>query len=142
MISTARGYRITQSKLRDLERGLAEYEKHGGFDLEPGMRQVSIDSLRAFCDQLRQELAHYDELRAGRREFALSSFEELPQALVQARIAAGLTQKQLAQKLGVKPQQIQRYEANGYKGVAWDTAACVAEALDLSFQALLRRSAP
>ncbi|MFQ5652267.1 MAG: helix-turn-helix transcriptional regulator [bacterium] len=34
--------------------------------------------------------------------------------LIQARIARGLTQKELAQKLGLKEQQIQRYEANDY----------------------------
>ena len=35
--------------------------------------------------------------------------------LIQARIAAGLTQEDLAARLGVKPQQIQRYEASDYQ---------------------------
>jgi len=33
-----------------------------------------------------------------------------------SRIAAGLSQKELAAKLGLKPQQIQRYEAGNYQG--------------------------
>jgi HTH-type transcriptional regulator/antitoxin HipB len=36
---------------------------------------------------------------------------ELLVALIEARIAAGLTQKALADRLGVAEQQIQRYEA-------------------------------
>jgi HTH-type transcriptional regulator/antitoxin HigA len=34
--------------------------------------------------------------------------------LIQARIARGLTQKELTQKMGLKEQQIQRYEASSY----------------------------
>ncbi|MGH9799144.1 MAG: helix-turn-helix domain-containing protein [Blastocatellia bacterium] len=39
---------------------------------------------------------------------------DLPETLVEARIAVGLTQSALAKKLGLKPQQIQRYEATDY----------------------------
>ena len=40
-----------------------------------------------------------------------------PTALIEARIAAKLTQRQLAKRIGVAEQQIQRWEANGYSGV-------------------------
>ena len=35
----------------------------------------------------------------------------LPDILIQARIAAGMSQTKLARELGLKPQQVQRYEA-------------------------------
>ena len=38
--------------------------------------------------------------------------------LIVARIARGLTQKQLARKLGLKEQQIQRYEADRYNSIS------------------------
>ncbi|MBM4258372.1 MAG: helix-turn-helix transcriptional regulator [Deltaproteobacteria bacterium] len=41
----------------------------------------------------------------------MGSLEELPKTLIQARIAGGLSQEDLATTLGLKPQQIQRYEA-------------------------------
>ncbi|MBV8710065.1 MAG: helix-turn-helix transcriptional regulator [Acidobacteriaceae bacterium] len=48
----------------------------------------------------------------------LGSLEEISNALIQARIAAGLSQEDLADKLGVKPQQIQRYEATDYQSAS------------------------
>ena len=50
------------------------------------------------------------------RVIRAESLEALPTALIQARIASGLTQSELAQKLGLKEQQIQRYEASDYTG--------------------------
>ena len=140
MIRTQRQYAITNARVEEMERGLREYKLRGGRDLEPGMRQLTIDSMRALCDEWREDLAAYDALRneGGRREFALHALEELPDALVQARIAAGLTQRQLAERLGLKPQQIQRYEATSYRGVAWDTAARIAQALGLRLEGTLR----
>lgn len=44
----------------------------------------------------------------------VTSIERLPQNLIRARIASGLTQRELAARLGVKEQQIQRYEATNY----------------------------
>jgi len=44
-----------------------------------------------------------------------ASFGELPKALVQARIARGLTQKDLADRLGMDEQKIQDYEATDYQ---------------------------
>ena len=61
----------------------------------------------------------------------LDSFESLPRALVQARIAAGLSQKELAQRLGLKEQQIQRYEATGYASASLTKITEVIEALDI-----------
>jgi len=140
MIRTQRQYAITGARLEEMERGLREYEKRGGRDLEPGMRQLTIDSMRALCEEWREDLAAYDALRQwqGSREFTLHRFEELPDTLVRARIAAGLTQRQLAERLGLKPQQIQRYEATSYRGVAWDTAARIAGALGLQLEGTMR----
>ena len=36
------------------------------------------------------------------------------------RIAAGLSQEELAVKLGLKPQQIQRYEATEYQAASFE----------------------
>ena len=38
----------------------------------------------------------------------------LPSMLIKARIARGLSQKDLAERVGLKEQQIQRYEATDY----------------------------
>ena len=58
-------------------------------------------------------------LQSGkRRTISLDLIEELPKTLIQARIAAGLSQEDLAAKLGIKPQQVQRYEATNYRSAS------------------------
>jgi transcriptional regulator with XRE-family HTH domain len=52
-----------------------------------------------------------------------------------ARIASKMTQRQLAEKLGLKPQQIQRYEATRYRTITLERILEVAEALGLKLQA-------
>ena len=56
---------------------------------------------------------------------------ELPIALIEARIAARLTQRELAERLGVPEQQVQRWEANSYSGVAIERLQEIADALQL-----------
>ncbi len=46
-------------------------------------------------------------------------------------IAARLTQRELAERLGVPEQQVQRWEANGYAGVGIERLQEIADALKL-----------
>ena len=50
---------------------------------------------------------------------------------IEARNGEGLTQKELAEKIGVYEQQIQRYEANNYQAVGFDRLQAVMSALDI-----------
>lgn len=54
-----------------------------------------------------------------------------PDALIRARIAAGLTQKALAERLGVKEQQVQRYEATHFASVAFRRIEEIANVLGI-----------
>ena len=83
-------------------------------------------------DELRDQLERYDDLRSGRvAQRTLTSIRELPIALIEARIAAQLTQRELAKRLGVPEQQVQRWEANSYAGVGIDRLQEIADALKL-----------
>jgi HTH-type transcriptional regulator/antitoxin HipB len=53
----------------------------------------------------------------------------VPQDLIRARIASGLSQKELAKRLGMPEQQIQRYEAKEYESVSLARIAEIAKAL-------------
>ena len=88
------------------------------------------ESLESELEILREQLAEYEALRSGRiAVLELDSLTALPDALIRARIAGGLTQKELATRLGLKEQQIQRYEATRYAGVSLERVQAVAEAL-------------
>jgi transcriptional regulator with XRE-family HTH domain len=54
--------------------------------------------------------------------------------LISARIAKGLTQRQLAEKLGVNESQVSRDERNEYHGVTLDRAARILEVLGVELR--------
>ena len=53
----------------------------------------------------------------------------VPRTLIRARIARGLSHRQLAQLVGLKEQQIQRYESNDYSNVDLGRVQEIARAL-------------
>ncbi len=116
MIANERQYRITNAQAARFEAALAQRTGRTPSPGEhPRLAQVELDALAGQLDDLRAQLADYDALRAGRAPAPeLSSYEDLPIALIRARIAAGLTQRELANRVGIPEQQIQRYEASEY----------------------------
>jgi transcriptional regulator with XRE-family HTH domain len=80
--------------------------------------------------QLERELADYERLQQGRiPNTGPRPFEDLPDILVEQRIAARLTQRELAERLGMKEQQVQRYEATDYNSASLARVLDVVEAM-------------
>jgi len=78
------------------------------------------------------DLAAYDALRNGQAHtLEAESIVGIGEALIKARIMRNLTQKELAERLSLAEQQIQRYEATQYRGVAAERLQQVADALRL-----------
>jgi HTH-type transcriptional regulator / antitoxin HigA len=93
------------------------------------------DAIAREIEVLRTQVDHYEKLRDGHitsRE--ITSLHELPVALIEARIVARLTQRQLAKRVGVAEQQIQRWEANDYRGVGVDRLQEIADALGMQIR--------
>ncbi|MGE0853386.1 MAG: helix-turn-helix domain-containing protein [Hyphomicrobiaceae bacterium] len=83
------------------------------------MREIEANAFKSQIADIERDLAEYDLLKSGAYTFAESfSLSDLPKALIQARIARGLSQTDLAQRLNMKPQQIQRYEATNYSSAS------------------------
>jgi HTH-type transcriptional regulator / antitoxin HipB len=141
MIQNERQYKITQTKLREFERDLADLDPNDP-NLHP--RQVIgwTNSYNLTIRQLKQELAEYEQLKSGNiLTFVLGSLNDLPTTLIKARIAAGMTQKDLANKIGVQEQQIQRYEASQYSSASFDRVRSIASALNIDItQAVMQVS--
>jgi DNA-binding Xre family transcriptional regulator len=136
VITNEREYRITKAELTRFEESQIAYDAR---ELSPNvdsrMHQVMHDALGSEIEALRRQIDHYEQLRDGRitgRE--ITSLRELPTALIEARIAARLTQRQLAERVGVAEQQIQRWEANDYSGVNLDRLQSIADALDVQMR--------
>jgi HTH-type transcriptional regulator/antitoxin HigA len=130
VITNERQYRITKAQLKRFEDDLAAHGSPGA-DVDPRLHQAMHDALASEADELRAQLKRYEQLRDGAitgRE--LDSLRELPTALIEARIAAKLTQRVLADRLGVAEQQVQRWEATAYAGVGLDRLQDIADALN------------
>jgi HTH-type transcriptional regulator/antitoxin HigA len=133
MIQNEHQYKVTQNKLKDLEQALVELIQIKD-SLRPRQFSSRRKGLQLTIDNLRQEIGEYDSLKTQQTSIKISSIQELPLALIKARIAMGMTQKELAQKIGVKEQQVQRDEANQYKSAGFHRITEVAKALDISIQ--------
>ena len=134
MIKNERQYRITKGWIQKFTQTLGRLDAHieEATPLHPLLRKAERDGLTSQIETLQQEVREYEALRDGPpRAFPLDSFEETPRALIQARIAAGLSQKDLAGRLGLKEQQIQRYEATEYASASMARVSAVIQALGL-----------
>lgn len=132
MIANEREYRITKAWLEKFSsRAVGESQGlESEDDSDPRMRQLYKDAYESQAEELRGQLAEYEALQSGQVSvLELDSLTALPEALIRARIAARLTQKQLAERLGLKEQQVQRYEATRYSGVTLERLQAVVDAL-------------
>jgi len=134
MIKNEREYRITRrqaGRFTDALRDLREATKRGGKD--PLWLQLHEDALRSQLSDLENDLREYEALRAGTvRTLEVNSLDDLPEVLIKARIAAGLSQEDLAARLGIKEQQVQRYEGTGYSGASLQRIQEVIKALGVT----------
>jgi HTH-type transcriptional regulator / antitoxin HipB len=133
MIQNEHQYKVTQNKLKDLEGALVELITIKD-TLHPRQFSSHQLGLQLSIDSLRQELEDYDSLKTQQTSIKITSIKELPIALIKARIAMGMTQKELAERIGVKEQQVQRDEANQYNSAGFHRIAQIAEALNINIQ--------
>jgi transcriptional regulator with XRE-family HTH domain len=123
-ITNARQYRVTKAQLLRFEQAMASPEGDLGRPMT-GTEWTVDDALREQArrqaDELRAQLEEYERV-SGSKTMTLEvhSLADLPSALVHARLASGLTQKALAEQLGVTPQQVQRDEQTGYAHASLD----------------------
>jgi HTH-type transcriptional regulator / antitoxin HipB len=132
MIQNEHQYKVTQNKLKDLERALVELLEIEN-TLHPRQFSSRQKGLHLKINDLSQEIEEYNNLKQ-QTSIKISSIQDLPVALIKARIAKGMTQKELAQKIGVKEQQVQRDEANQYSSAGFHRLTEVAKALEVSIQ--------
>lgn len=134
MITNERQYRITKNWLARFEQARASAEEQTT-NLHPRARRAFRDQYESQIAELRTDLADYEALRHGHvAVLELDSLNDLPDALIRARAASGLSQAALAERLGLKKQQIQRYETTRYARVGIERLQAVADALGVKIR--------
>ena len=117
MIKNKRQYLITKNQIKKFELALSKLVKPqvGDEKQHSLLQKAERDAIKAQLAKFRREIEAYETLSSGKaRAIDIRSLGELSQALNQARITLGWSQKELAERMGLKEQQIQRYESRGY----------------------------
>jgi HTH-type transcriptional regulator / antitoxin HipB len=129
MIQNEHQYKVTQGAIKDLQKVLVTALEQSG-TMHPDQFEGIQHSFQTQIDRMEAELQEYDDLKVGKIEIKMGSIEDLPKVLIQKRISLGMTQKELAEKLGIKEQMVQRYESNGYESISYHRLTEVWNALD------------
>lgn len=128
MITNEVQYRATKVHLERFEAAAANITGRSG--ARTALERLELDAIAAQADDLRAELADFEELRSGKQStFDAPSLEALSTVLIKARIARGWSQRQLGDSLGLAEQQIQRYESSEYRSASLARLCEVANAL-------------
>lgn len=135
MIANELQYRVTSSLAEGMARALVDFddrpEAHPGTD--PSMIPLLRAGIEGQLETLRREMARYDALKRGElRAEALASLGAVfffGRRLVEGRIAAGLSETDLAHRTDLTPSEIEHYEATEYESASLLRMQAVAEAL-------------
>jgi transcriptional regulator with XRE-family HTH domain len=131
MIKSEKQYKITKGKKDDFIKSLILLKSSKNDDL---LNEIMIDSLKSQIETFDLELSQYETLKNEKPQIIAFNLEELPESLIKARIVKGLSQNDLAQKAGLKEQQIQRYESTNYESANFERILNIAKSLDVSFE--------
>ncbi len=120
MIQNEHQYKITQGEIKKLHQVLEKLLEQSEI-ISAQQLAAMQNSFQTQIDQMQTEIQEYNDLKMGKVEITMGSIEDLPKVLIQKRIGLGMTQKDLAVKLGIKEQMVQRYEASGYEASGYES---------------------
>lgn len=129
MIRSETEYQEAVRRLGEEQKRLVEHEarlREMGLGADEVKR--ALDPFRSFHLQLVEEVESYERLKRGDLG-ELRNLHGLGRTLVALRIALGLTQRELAARLGVHESQVSRDERNEYHGITVDRASRILDAL-------------
>jgi HTH-type transcriptional regulator/antitoxin HigA len=137
LVSNDRQARELEVTLDDIDQALSSEQVLRS--LVQGLPQEVIEGVRRTLATERREIAAlllaYQNAKNG--DFALlkeQAGNDPGAFLIAARIARNLTQKELARKLGLKEQAIQRWEAEKYRTISLQNYQKVAQALGVTWR--------
>jgi DNA-binding XRE family transcriptional regulator len=129
MIKTETEYRLTKQRIdqsREANIKMREQLIAEGLTVEE-IERVMEPTL-AFQAQFIEEVEWYERVRAGDLS-PIRNLNQLGQILIGLRIASGLTQKELAERLEVSESLVSRDEKNDYHGISVERAQRILDAL-------------
>jgi len=129
MISNETEYQEATTRLQgERERAVALAKELKGQGKAAEEIKRLTDPMKSFHLQLAEVVESYERLKRG--QFTeIENLHGLGRLLVGLRIARNLSQRELAEKLGVHETQVSRDERNEYHGITVQRAATILDAL-------------
>lgn len=142
MIRNETEYQEATRRIREERDRLGDHKQHlEEMGLEQDEVKRAIDPLHSFHAQLVEEVESYERLKHG--DIAeLTNLHGIGHTLIALRIARGITQRELANRLGVHESQVSRDERNEYHNVTVARASRVLDALDVKMRSIFERTLP
>lgn len=135
MIKNIRQYGAAKYQIAKLTKALG-VSRANPIEMDTRIYKAMLAGIESQIVDIQKEMDEYDELGKTKR-VPVDSFYNAGQSLIRARIARGRSQKDLAIDLGVKPQQIQKWEATEYRSVKLETLEKVLAALNFNASIML-----
>lgn len=109
---------------------------------EPESWQLDIDVKSSHLKALQEEISEYERLTSCNNiqaiQVSFGSLHELLDALIKARIAAKISQKQLAEILGIDEQRIKQCEEKNYRCATVSEIIQVSAALGIEINGIIK----
>ena len=92
--------------------------------------KLAIQPLFSFHEQLKAEVEYYEKIKRGSFN-PIYKFTDIGKTLIAYRIYLGMTQAELANKLGVSESQVSRDERHEYYGATTEKIETIMEAMGM-----------
>lgn len=114
MIKNEKQYNVTQKKFFEFKHALDIMQEH--FKDKPEEFELRAQFIHAEMDKLGEDIDEYEQLKDRRKAFiSIPDLSHIAELLIKGRILKGWTHSELAEKLNMKEQQVQRYESTDYE---------------------------
>jgi HTH-type transcriptional regulator/antitoxin HigA len=137
----ARRAKATLEKAREFSSATSSFESARS-GLSAAVTEKHRRAVAGAVAELSASLLRYEAAKTGNVETMMQAYRSDPgTALVVARIARGMSQAALAEQLGLREQQIQRYEADRYRSIGLGNYRRIANVLGVELLAQLKAGA-
>lgn len=131
MIKNQKQAAIVKKEIADLLDLIADMERISTemkLDLK---QQFQLDIFKSRVEEMNTEISEYKSLISEDLQILEITTNDLQKAIISFRIASGLTQKDIADKLEIQEQQIQRYEQNNYLTASFERIIQILQTLEV-----------
>lgn len=131
MIKNQKQETIVRKEIADLRVLLSDMDNLSAEKKLDFMHQMQYNILMGRIEDLSSEVEEYEHLTSESLNALEITTKDLQKAIISFRIASGLTQKDIAEKLEIQEQQIQRYEQNDYLTASFERIIQILQTLEV-----------